>query len=111
MDKKEKNSNKINLNRPILSISFMSESLNLSKNKLRTYDKNGLLTAKRNKRNFRLYSLNDFNKGKVINFFVKKLKLKTVQAKYLLKLLEKLNISMEDAEKAAGKLILECELK
>lgn len=79
---------KTNADEPILSIGKVAQALNLHQRTLRIYDEQNLLVARRSKQNRRLYSLNDIERGKLIQFLTRNLAINLAGVKIILKLLE-----------------------
>lgn len=75
-----------------LTISNMSQIINVHQRTLRIYDKEGVLVPKRTYKNRRYYTLSDIQKGKFIQFFTRNLSLNITAVKIILALLEKNNI-------------------
>ena len=79
---------KTNADEPILSIGKVASALNVHQRTLRIYDEQNLLVAKRSKQNRRLYSLNDIERGKLIQFLTRNLAINLAGVRIILKLLE-----------------------
>ncbi len=79
---------KTNADEPVLSIGKVASALNVHQRTLRIYDEQHLLVAKRSKQNRRLYSLNDIEKGKLIQFLTRNLAINLAGVRIILKLLE-----------------------
>ena len=79
---------KANADEPVLSIGKVASALNVHQRTLRIYDEQRLLVAKRSKQNRRLYSLNDIEKGKLIQFLTRNLAINLAGVRIILKLLE-----------------------
>ena len=58
---------------PIFSISIISEILHVHQRTLRIYDEEGLLVPKRTEKNRRLYSMEDVERGKFIQYLTREL--------------------------------------
>lgn len=80
--------NKLNADDPVLSIGKVAQALNLHQRTLRIYDEQNLLVAKRSKQNRRLYSINDIEKGKLIQFLTRNLAINLAGVRIILRLLE-----------------------
>ena len=79
---------KTNADEPVLSIGKVATALNVHQRTLRIYDEQRLLVARRSKQNRRLYSLNDIEKGRLIQFLTRNLAINLAGVKIILKLLE-----------------------
>lgn len=79
---------KTNADEPVLSIGKVAQALNLHQRTLRIYDEQDLLVARRSKQNRRLYSLNDIERGKLIQFLTRNLAINLAGVRIILKLLE-----------------------
>ncbi len=79
---------KTNADEPVLSIGKVATTLNVHQRTLRIYDEQNLLVAKRSKQNRRLYSLNDIEKGRLIQFLTRNLAINLAGVRIILKLLE-----------------------
>ena len=93
---KEKNKNKsIDTTLAILPISSVAQALNVHQRTLRIYDEQKLLVARRSKQNRRLYSLNDIQKGKLIQFLTRNLAINLAGVRIVLRLVEMEKIKPE----------------
>ena len=81
---------------PILPIGSMAQALQVNQRTLRIYDKEGILSPKRNEKNRRFYTLEDLNKGKAILFLTRNLLLNLSGVKMMLAVLEEENIELEN---------------
>ena len=79
---------KTNADEPVLSIGKVATTLNVHQRTLRIYDDQRLLIARRSKQNRRLYSLNDIERGKLIQFLTRNLAINLAGVRIILKLLE-----------------------
>lgn len=66
-------------------LSVMADVLNVHPRTLRIYDKEKILCPKRTPRNRRLYSINDIEKGKFIQFLIKNFGINLAEIKIILK--------------------------
>lgn len=83
-------------NKPILTIGIMSELLKVHQRTLRIYDKERLLCPNRNIKNWRMYSNNDLEKGKLILYLTKNLAMNLSGVKTILGLFDELNVLPTD---------------
>lgn len=81
---------------PIFSISIISEMIGVHQRTLRIYDEEGLLVPKRTDKNRRLYSLDDVEKGKFIQYLTRDLGINLAGVRIILHLLSQLNIELCD---------------
>ncbi len=79
---------KTSADEPVLSIGKVASALNVHQRTLRIYDEQHLLVAKRSKQNRRLYSLNDIERGKLIQFLTRNLAINLAGVRIILQLLE-----------------------
>lgn len=98
---KEKIDNKkfpsfINPTAPIFSISIISEMLGVHQRTLRIYDEEGLLVPKRSEKNRRLYSLDDVERGKFIQYLTRDLGINLAGVRIIFNLLSQLDVSPEN---------------
>lgn len=84
-----------NADDPVLSIGKVATILNVHQRTLRIYDEQKLLVARRSKQNRRLYSLNDIEKGKLIQFLTRNLAINLAGVRIVLKLVEMEKIKPE----------------
>ena len=82
--------------KPMFSISVIAKILETSQKILRIYDKENLLTATRSAKNRRLYSFNDIEKGKFIQYLRKTLGINIIGIKIILYLLSVIDASPTD---------------
>ncbi len=83
----------INMDAPIFSISIMATMLGVHQRTLRIYDEAGLLVAKRSAKNRRLYSVNDVEKGKFIQYLTRELGINLSGVRIICSLLEQMKIT------------------
>ena len=86
---------KFDKDKPMFPIAIVAEILKVHRRTLRIYDKKGILSPERSKRNRRLYSFNDIEKGKFIIFLTQEAGANIAGVKIILELLKKLKISPE----------------
>ena len=84
-----------NMDEPILAIGKVAAILNVHQRTLRIYDEQKLLVATRSKQNRRLYSLNDVEKGRLIQFLTRNLAINLAGVRIVLRLLEMEKIKPE----------------
>lgn len=83
------------MDEPILAIGKVAAILNVHQRTLRIYDEQKLLVATRSKQNRRLYSLNDVEKGRLIQFLTRNLAINLAGVRIVLRLLEMEKIKPE----------------
>jgi len=88
--------NTLNGDIPILPISSIAITLNVTQRTLRIYDKEGILSPTRTAKNRRNYTLNDLEKGKLIQFLTKNLALNLSGVKLVLAFLETNKVKPQD---------------
>lgn len=88
----------ININSKDITFSTgsMALALGVHQRTLRIYDTQGILVPKRNSKNRRYYTLQDFEKGKFILFLTRNLALNLTGVRVVLAILEKDKIKSED---------------
>lgn len=89
---KKKISSLINPNTPIFSISIISNMLNVHQRTLRIYDEEGLLVPQRTAKNRRLYSMDDVERGKFIQYLTRELGINLAGVRIIFNLLDQLKI-------------------
>ena len=80
---------------PIFPISIISEMLGVHQRTLRIYDEEGLLVPKRTDKNRRLYSLNDVERGKFIQYLTRDLGINLAGVRIIFNLLSQLKVPSE----------------
>ncbi len=83
----------ISPDKPVFSISIVAELLQVHQRTLRIYNEEGILVPSRSPKNRRLYSLNDIEKGKFIQYLSRELGINIIGIKIILELLGELKIS------------------
>ena len=83
----------INPTAPIFSISIISEMLKVHQRTLRIYDEEGLLVPQRSDKNRRLYSLDDVERGKFIQYLTRDLGINLAGVKIISNLLNELKLT------------------
>jgi MerR family transcriptional regulator/heat shock protein HspR len=79
--------------RPMFSISVIADILKVHPRTLRIYDDENILIPSRSPKNRRLYSFNDIEKGKFIQYMTRDLGINLVGIKIIMYSLSKQNIS------------------
>lgn len=92
----EKLTSIITPNAPIFTISIISRILNVHQRTLRIYDEEGLLIPKRTEKNRRLYSMEDVERGKFIQYLTRELGVNLAGVKIIFNLLEEMKIKPSD---------------
>lgn len=93
----EKNArNLLDVDQPVLTIGRVAQVLKVHQRTLRIYDEQNILVARRSKQNRRLYSLNDLERGKLIQYLTRNLAINLAGVKIIFQLLEKAGIPPED---------------
>ncbi len=93
---KIKNQAGLDMQKPMFSISVLAEILNVHQRTLRIYDEESILSPSRSPKNRRLYSLNDIEKGKFIQYLTRELGINLAGIKIILDLLIRLGVPQED---------------
>lgn len=96
-----KNENKrfasfINPTAPIFPISIISEMIGVHQRTLRIYDEEGLLVPKRTEKNRRLYSMDDVERGKFIQYLTRDLGINLAGVRIIFNLLSQLKVAPEN---------------
>ena len=81
---------------PIMSIGTVASRLNIHQRTLRIYDKEGIVSPKRSDKNRRFYSVEDYERLKVIRYLTTNLTMNLVSVKILLSILEDNNIQTKE---------------
>ncbi len=89
----------ISSEKPVFSISIVAELLQVHQRTLRIYNEEGILVPARSPKNRRLYSLNDIEKGKFIQYLSRELGINLVGIKMILELLAELKIKPDNYRK------------
>ncbi len=82
--------------KPLLPISAIAATLEVHQRTLRIYDEEGILKPNRNKKNRRLYSINDFKRLEFVLFLTRNLSLNLSGVKVILSLMKNLNINPQE---------------
>ena len=91
----KKYSSTIKPSAPIFPISIISEMIGVHQRTLRIYDDEGLLVPKRTDKNRRLYSLNDVERGKFIQYLTRDLGINLAGVRIIFNLLSQLKVPPE----------------
>ncbi len=104
--------NKININpdAPVLPISVVAEHLKVHQRTLRIYDDEKILVPGRSPKNRRLYSCNDIEKAKFIQYLTQSLGLNLAGVKITLALLKRSDVSPENYTQKIEKIALKYDL-
>ena len=86
----------IDHNEPILPISIIARILEVHQRTLRIYDEEQILCPSKTKKNHRLYSLNDVEKGKFIQYLTRNLGINLTGVKIIYSLLSKSGIKLSE---------------
>ena len=81
------------INKPMFPISVVAEILKVHQRTLRIYDEASLLSPNRSPKNRRLYSFNDIEKGKFIQYLTRSLGINLAGIKVITSLLSKLKVT------------------
>lgn len=82
----------INPEMPAFPISVVADILQVHHRTLRIWDEEGILIPGRSVKNRRMYSINDIEKGKLIQFMTRNLGINIISIKVIFKLCPDLNI-------------------
>jgi len=85
----------LNPEKPIFPISIVAEILEVHQRTLRIYDEIDLLKPSRSAKNRRLYSFDDIEKGKFIQFLTKDLGINITGVRIIISLLAELEVPAE----------------
>ena len=85
----------LNMDKPMFTIGIIAELLNLTPKTLRSYENAKILTPWRSPKNRKLYSLNDFEKGKFIRYLSTEVSVNIAGIKIILFLLKRTEIEPE----------------
>jgi len=84
--------NKMDSDKPMVPISVIADMLKVHSRTLRIYDNEGLLTPSRSLANRRLYSFNDIQRGKFIQYLTRELGINLAGIKIIFYLLKQQKI-------------------
>ena len=82
----------INPSAPIFPISIISEMIGVHQRTLRIYDEEGLLVPKRTDKNRRLYSMDDVERGKFIQYLTREFGINLAGVRIIFQLLTQLKV-------------------
>lgn len=85
----------IHPDKPIFPISIVAELLKVHQRTLRIYDEESILIPSRSPKNRRLYSVNDVEKGKFIQYLTRELRLNLAGMRIIFSLLKQQNITQD----------------
>ncbi len=85
--------NNLDLVKPMFPISVVAELLGIHQRTLRIYDEEGILIPSRSPKNRRLYSYNEIEKGKFIQFLTRKAGINLAGVRIISYLLEKQGVA------------------
>lgn len=90
--KKEKDSSLIDPEKPMFPISVLADILQVHQRTLRIYDDANILVPSRSPKNRRLYSLNDIERSKFVQYLTRELGVNLSGIKIIFHLLEQLKV-------------------
>ncbi|OGI01301.1 MAG: hypothetical protein A2Y25_00890 [Candidatus Melainabacteria bacterium GWF2_37_15] len=90
--------------KPVFSISIVADILEVHQRTLRIYNEEEILVPARSPKNRRLYSLNDIEKGKFVQYLSRQLGINIVGIKMIFELLQELNISSQNYKQHLDKI-------
>jgi DNA-binding transcriptional MerR regulator len=94
----------LELDKPMFPISAIAEILKVHQRTLRIYDEENILVPNRSPKNRRLYSLNDIEKGKFIQYLTRELGINLVGIKIIFNLLAQQKIDPGKCKDHIGKI-------
>ncbi len=86
----------ISLDKPVFPISVVADILEVHQRTLRIYNEEGILIPARSPKNRRLYSVNDIEKGKFIQYLSRELGINIIGIKIILEFLKEKNVNSEE---------------
>ena len=92
----KKNKHILNPEAAIFPISIIAQILEVHQRTLRIYDEEGILIPKRTKKNRRLYSLQDVEKGKVILYLTRELGINLAGVRLILHFMKEAKIAPDN---------------
>lgn len=92
----------INADKPMFPISVLADILQVHQRTLRIYDDANILVPSRSPKNRRLYSLNDIERSKFVQYLTRDLGINLAGIKIVFHLLEQLNVKPSDYIKFIG---------
>lgn len=93
MSKMEKN---FDADKPMFPISVIADLLQVHQRTLRIYNEEKILVPERSPKNRRLYSFNDIERGKFIQYMSRELGINIIGIKIIFELLKQQNIKFEE---------------
>ncbi|MFA6989100.1 MAG: MerR family transcriptional regulator [Candidatus Gastranaerophilaceae bacterium] len=96
MDFFQKQQTGLNPEKPMFPISVVADILKIHQRTLRIYDDENILIPARSPKNRRLYSFNDIERGKFIQYLTRELGINLAGIKIIFNLLEQLKVSPSD---------------
>jgi len=93
---KKNGENEINPEKPVFPISVVADILQVHQRTLRIYNEENILVPARSPKNRRLYSINDIEKGKFVQYLSRELGINIVGIKIIIELLEEKKIDFKD---------------
>ena len=97
-------------NRPMFPISVVADILKVHQRTLRIYDDESILIPSRSTKNRRLYSLNDIEKGKFIQYLTRDLGINLVGIKIIMYFLSKQSIKPKEHLNHISKIASELQI-
>jgi len=104
------NGQSLDPDRPMFPISVVADILKVHQRTLRIYDDESLLIPSRSPKNRRLYSFNDIETGKFIQYLTRDLGINLVGIKIIMYFLSKQNINLRDYINYVGKIAAELDI-
>lgn len=93
-----------------IPISNLADILGVHQRTLRIWDKKEILAPKRTEKDRRFYTIEDIEKGKLIQFLIRNLALNITGVKIVLNLLEKQGVSFKDYKNFIQNIALEIKI-
>lgn len=87
------NTNMLDPEKPMFPISVVADILKVHQRTLRIYDEENILVPSRSSKNRRVYSFNDIEKGKFIQFMTRELGINIAGIKIIIHLLKQQKVS------------------
>ncbi len=110
-----KNQAGLNPNKPMFPISVVADILKIHQRTLRIYDDENILVPSRSPKNRRLYSFNDIERGKFVQYLTRELGINLAGIKIIFHLLEQQKITqsnyMDHIKKVAEELNITLEIQ
>lgn len=105
----------LNPEKPMFPISVVADLLKVHQRTLRIYDDENILVPDRSPKNRRLYSFNDIERGKFVQYLTRELGINLAGIKIIFHLLKQLNVQpacyMEHIGKVANELNISPEIQ